>query len=196
MITFTAVGYGYEHEWEVFINSLLLQTNNRWFCQLWNDGPDPIARAICTSYVEKYPNKFSYQENPKRRNKFGHDMRMRGLNSVATRYWSTQNVDNYLVPVFVEFTLAELEKGADLVVFPCVHNYANVDLKGCPPYSVLDTYPRKLQCDAGSFVVDAVLAKSVGWPSLQNTSDGDFINAIMEREPSWSKLSNVLMVHN
>ena len=196
MLTFTVVGYKYRYEWHCFINSLLLQTDDRWFCQLYNDGPDPVARDICESYIDQFPDKFTYTESPKRARKFGHNMRRDGLSKTVSKYWSTQNADNYLMPVFVDYTISALEKGNDLVVFPCVHNYANVDLNGSPPYSVLDTYPKRLKCDAGSFVISTERAQRVGWKSLENVADGIFIDSVMKNDPHWTKLPNVLMVHN
>lgn len=199
LLTFTVVGYEYEYEWHCFINSLLLQTDFRWTCQLWNDGPDDKAREICSSYIEEFPDHFSYTETSSRINDWGHSMRKMGLAITETPYWSTQNADNYLTPVFVEMTIDEMQKkNLDFLVFPCVHNYPNVNGRGTPPYSVLSVAPRKNRCDAGSMVVRTELAQKVGWNHFVEVADGLFIDEIMasKPKPNWGQLPNVLMVHN
>lgn len=198
-ITFTVVGYRYSYEWHVFINSLLLQTDARWKCDIWHDGRDDESAAICSQYVAEYPSKFTYNETPKRINDWGHSMRDIGLKNASTKYWSTQNADNYLMPTFVEYTLEALEsRNLDMVIFPCVHNYPNVNPPKSPPYSVLKVAPKANRCDAGSLVIRTKLAQKVGWNHRYNQADGAFINEVMASRPPPNvvTLPNVLMVHN
>lgn len=203
-ITFTVVGYEYTYEWELFINCLLLQTDSRWQCQLINDGPDDIAKKICSKYVRLYPDKFKFFTSEQRINDWGHSLRNLGLNMANTKYWSTQNADNYLMPTFVEYVLSEFEnsnkngKPIDIVLFPCVHNYANINNRLDPPYSVLDVSPQKNRCDAGSFVMRTEIAQTVGWNHTFNEADGAFIEDIMSLRPApiVSTLPNIIMVHN
>lgn len=197
LLTITTVGYGYTWEWEVFCGSLILQTDERWFCQLINDGPDPMARAICQRYVKEFPDNFSYQETPKRFNDYGHSLRAIGLAEAETPYWCTQNADNYLVPRFVELTMEAMQtRGWDFCIFPCVHNYENVNGGGEPPYTVLKVQPRTHRCDAGSMVLLTELAQQVGWNHRHETADGSFITEVMLKHPKVGRLDNVLMVHN
>ena len=199
LLTITAVGYHYHFEWEVFLNSLLLQTDPRWKCDIWNDGPDKIAEKICMEYVNEYPNYFTFRCTPERLNNWGHGMRIMGLAETETKYWATQNADNYLAPTYVEYALKALEKqNADLVIFPCVHNYENVNGQGTPPYSVLKVAPKKNRCDAGSMIVKTELAQKVGWNHTVEIADGFFIDEIMASQPRPKvvTLPNVLMVHN
>lgn len=197
-ITFTVVGYQYHFEWEVFINCLLLQTDPRWKCDIWHDGPDKDSESICQRYVREYPQYFTYNETPERLNDWGHSMRDIGLKNAQTKYWSTQNADNYLMPTFVEYTLEALEQGIDMVIFPCVHNYVNVNPPKSPPYSVLRVAPKANRCDAGSLVIRTDLAQQVGWNHRYNEADGAFINEVMSSRPRPKvvTLPNVLMVHN
>lgn len=198
-VTVTVVGYGFTHEWHVVINSLLMQTDDRWFAQLINDGPDPRARAICEPYVAAHPDHLCYVETPERFNNWGHSLRRLGLAATTTPLWATQNADNYVVPRYVELVLDAFEQTrARLVIFPCVHNYERINKPSDPPYSVLQVAPRRNRCDAGTIVIDTALARKVGWLSLDQNSDGDFIEAIMERrpQPRCAVLKNVLMVHN
>jgi hypothetical protein len=201
-ITFTVVGYEYQHEWEMFINCLLLQTDSRWKCQLINDGPDSVAKRICSKYVKLYPDKFEFLTTKERINDWGHSLRSLGLGMADTKYWSTQNADNYLIPTFVEYVLSEFEhfstnrKIPDMVIFPCVHNYPNINNRGDPPYTVLNVSPRRNRCDAGSFVMRTEIAQSVGWNHTFNEADGAFIEDVMKLKPVVSTLPNILMVHN
>ena len=199
LLTITVVGYHYVSEWEVFINSLLLQTDDRWRCDIWNDGPDSIAEKICMKYVDQYPEHFTFRCTPTRFNDWGHSMRMLGLAETDTKYWATQNADNYLMPTYVEYTLTALEnENLDLVIFPCVHNYPNVNGRQAPPYMVLDVAPRKNRCDAGTMVLKTRLAQKVGWNHTVEIADGLFIDEIMQTRPSpkVQTLPNILMVHN
>jgi hypothetical protein len=199
-ITFTVVGYKYNYEWELFINCLLLQTDPRWKCQLINDGPDPIAKKVCSRYVDEFPDKFEYSFTNQRINDWGHSLRDVGLKQADTMYWSTQNADNYLMPTFVEYNLEAFKtRECDMTIFPCVHNYTNINPpKKSPPYCVLDVAPKANRCDAGSMVIKTELAQSVGWNHRFNQADGAFIEDIMKLNPMPRvyKLPNILMVHN
>jgi len=199
-ITITVVGYGFEAEWHIIVNSLLLQTDNRWFAHLINDGPDPRARLICGSYADRYPEHFAYAETPERHNNWGHSLRRHGIAATTTAFWATQNADNYLMPRYVEFVLDAFDRTrAKLVIFPCVHNYERINRPSDPAYSVLQVAPKRNRCDAGSLVVTSRIAKRVGWRNLDANSDGDFIEDVMASSippPRCAVLKNVLMVHN
>lgn len=198
-LTITVVGYGFTHEWHVIINSLLLQTDDRWFAQLINDGPGDEARAICERYVSAHPDRLCYAETPIRHNDYGHSLRRVGLAAATTPLWATQNADNYLMPRYVELVLAAFDQSpANLILFPCVHNYEHVNRRGDPPYTVLNVTPRRNRCDAGTIVIESDLARRVGWRSLDKNSDGDFIEDVMavRPQPRCGIIKNVLMVHN
>lgn len=223
-LTLTIVGYGFEAEWHIIINSLLMQrrftsppvpTNptpptepeDRWVAQLINDGPDLRAREICLPYVAAHPNQLVYLETPQRFNDWGHTLRILGLERATTEFWATTNADNYLMPSYVDLLLAGFDaplitpfgaQPADLVLTPMVHNYANVNNRQDPPYSVLEVEPRRNRCDAGSLAVRTSLAKDVGWRSLASAADGDFIEDLMRHRPTPKvvTLPNVLAVHN
>lgn len=191
-LTITVVGFGYEAEWHIMINSLLAQTDDRWVAHLINDGPDKTARKVCESYPDP---RLTYIETPERINDWGHSLRVLGLSLAETPLWATQNADNYVVPRYVELTV-EAAAHADLVIFPCVHSYENVNRRGDPPYTVLNVAPRRNRCDAGTIVARTSLAQGVGWRSLDKNSDGDFIEDLMATAPRLATLPNVLMVHN
>lgn len=222
-LTFTIVGYGFEAEWHVIINSLLMQrrfteppepTNptpptvpeDRWVAQLINDGPDPVARRVCMPYVEQYPDRLVYLETPQRFNDWGHTLRILGLARTATPWWNTQNADNYLMPSMVDLTLRQAETRMttpmgplppQIVLFDAVHNYANVNNRQDPPYSVLEVEARRNRCDAGSFIVDTRLAQEVEWRSLASDSDGQFITDLVRAHARVTKVpGSILMAHN
>lgn len=204
-LTITVVGYGMVHEWHQIINALLLQTDDRWVAQLINDGPDRGAEAICSTYVDAYPDRLAYLETRIRLNDWGHTLRAIGLAHTHTEWWATQNADNYVCPRYVEMTLAagdehhpDAADPTDMVIFPIVHNYTNVNNRKDPAYSVLEVAPRRNRCDAGSLIVRTTLATQIGWPSLAKNSDGDFIEALMKTRPipKVATLPNVLVVHN
>lgn len=197
LLTLSVVGYNYKYEWVSFIHSMLLQHDDRWFVQLLNDGPDPAAREICAPYVEEFPHHFSYTETEVRFDDFGHSLRQDGLTRCETKYWGTNNADNYLAPKYVEFVLQAMEeRHLQMLVFPCVHNYANVNGHGTPPYSILDVAPKRTRCDAGTMIIQTSLAQEVGWNHRFNEADGAFIDDVMTRGVVWGQIPNVLMVHN
>ena len=204
LLTITAVGFEYYAEWMQFIACLQLQTDPRWVCQLINDGPDDRARGL-VELLTGHDRRFTWGETSHRYNDWGHSLRAIGLERATTPYWCTQNADNYLTPAFVELILAEFatvrasargDIPSDVVLFDCVHNYPNVNARRDPPYSVLDVSLRRNRCDAGTIALRTDLAKQVGWQSVDENSDGDFVEDIRRANPIVWKIPNVLMVHN
>lgn len=222
LITFVVVGYAFDAEWHIMINSLLMQRRftstpspsnptpptvpeDRWVAYLINDGPDTDAERICSEYVFRHPGHFVYVETPTRFNDWGHTLRGLGLDRCRTPYFCTQNADNYLTPMFVASVIEGFEEPLltplgrahpDVVVFDIVHNYANVNNGGEPPYSVLDVSGRRNRCDAGSMVVRTAVAQNVGWRSLAADSDGTFIDDLVRAHAKVHKIPGVLAVHN
>lgn len=222
-LTFTIVGYGFEAEWHIIINSLLMQrryttpavaTNptpptvpeDRWVAQLINDGADPVARRVCMPYIERYPDRLVYLETKDRFNDWGHTLRILGLARTTTPWWCTQNADNYLMPGMVDLVLGQAEQNLltpmgpltpHVVLFDVVHNYANVNDRKDPPYSVLEVEARRNRCDAGSFIVDTAFAQQVEWRSLASDADGHFITDLVRAHARVSKVpGSILMAHN
>lgn len=198
LLTLTVVGYEYREQWRQFIACMKLQTDPRWRCQLINDGPDPEARAIVEPLIAN-DYRFSWDESPERANCWGHNLRVIGLEATTTPYWGTQNADNYLMPAFVETILgAMVGEPYTVCIYPCVHNYPNVNGRPGPPWQVLLVSLRRNRCDAGTIVVRTELARKVGWRSLDANSDGDFVDDVRRSLPAprIRQLEEILVVHN
>lgn len=203
MTELTIIGVTYYHglKLDLFVESVLLQTSPDWCLRVYHDGPgDDAYKKTTDRFLDVGSEKrLSFSTSKERFNDYGHSLREWGLRYVDSEYVNFQNCDNYLMPRMVEILLAQATRqDLDLLVFPIVHNYPNVNFRNDPPYSVLDVRPALYCCDAGSFIIRTKIAKEVGWNSKAYAADGIFIEEVMKSGlvKKWSKCPSILMVHN
>lgn len=210
LLTINAVTYGHtESQLRCFIESVKLQSDARWHLNIWHDGPAPIMsddNNFDLSAARTQKCLFEYRDDPrvqiifvdKRYNDWGHSLRELSIQATGTKYWNTQNCDNYLCPRFVEMFLYKMET-EDLAFAWCnmVHNYAGAAF-GLPPYCMLDSQPRQDHIDVANWVIRTDVLRDLGFPFRSRGADGEFIEYMMRRMPTIAKgkLDSLLLVHN
>ncbi|MDE6055536.1 MAG: glycosyltransferase family 2 protein [Lachnospiraceae bacterium] len=105
-ITFVVPAYNVADTIQRTIDSILNQTDDRYFIVIVNDGSTDNTDEICLTYSKKYPDKITYisQEN---RGLGG--ARNRGMDMVKTEYVSFLDSDDWLMPEYVERINQQLE---------------------------------------------------------------------------------------
>lgn len=200
LLTIDAVTFNHTPEQlHVFLGSLAVQTDKRFHCNLWHDGPAPThVREVANIYINKFPELFTFKETPDRLGKWGHNLRSMGLMGCQTKYWKSDNADNYVMPRMVEFCLDVAEGiNLDLLLYPICHSYPGVNGRNDAPYSVLEVAPCLNRFDASSFIVRTDRAKEVGWGQEHSHEDGIFVNMLMRLDNiRWDKLQSIMGVHN
>lgn len=221
LLTIIACTYGHSiYQLRVFLDSLMIQTDSRWICHLFHDGPagpnDGFSRLICDEYyetnwygqyeindnddfIETKPKKIWIHSSKERMNQYGHDLRAWGLTEFTnTEFVTFTNADNYYTPRFVELMLKkQAETNADFVFCDILHNYANICFGG-PEYSVLDTKIAINHIDIASFICRSNIAKAVGFSSRDFAADWHFIRDYFNAKPNLkaAKVNSCLLVHN
>lgn len=194
MLTIAAASFQHDRKLDIFINSVLDQTDQRFTLKIYHDGPvDKETKAICDRL------EVPLIQTATRANQYGHNLRELALKECETEWLNWTNGDNYLVPKYVELMLAAADNKVDLVYCDLLHSYPNVNFDGKGPYNVLNSFPTVDRIDFANFIVRTEKAKQIGFPFRDYGADGTFINQFMAHY--WTgdnviKVNSVLAVHN
>lgn len=190
MITFIATAYNERNEINVFLNSLLTQTNKNWKCVVYSDTDNEFIRNVINNLND---DRVSYKSSETQQGYWGHYSRIDALNNlVDTDYVVQTSVQDYYTPNFVQDIENVINQyKADFIYFDCVHNHFN--------YDVLRTELRRTRIDWGCFVMKTSKAKNVGinHPKSEHC-DGIFVEESIRKYPNMRvvKINKVLTVHN
>lgn len=187
MITFVSTAYKEKKEANIFLNSLLLQTNENWKCIICCDGKNEYIENIVKNinderikiHLENKPNGF-----------WGHKNRKFALeNLVDTDFIIQTSIQDYYCPITVS-SILDLSNSFDFIYFNCIHNHQN--------YRVLNSLIRANSIDWGSFAVRTEIAKKVGIFDIESgCCDGIFAERCgVYPNIRIFKLDKVLTVHN
>ena len=152
----------------IMIDSFLLQTNPRWTLHVIHDGPMPqdIKDVVDLPQYKDY--RISFSETAEVNGHWGHPNRKFMLGQIPLNHHDfvlITNDDNYYVPKFVEYFLAEGNKeDVGFVYCDTVHSYYQ--------YNVLNTVVKENQIDMGSFMVKLDVARHIGFNHIHLSADG------------------------
>lgn len=186
---------------DLIINSLLCQSSNDWTLYMVHDGPNPE----CREWVEDFQDhRVKYRESATRTGFWGHYNRRWLLDEVNTKWVTWGNADNYYCPPYVEWLTDFGDRdNLDVVLTNVAHNYANVNGRNDPQYSVLEAGFGINRVDFISFIIRTELVRKVGINHPEFTGcDGMIIEDLKawsvanNYTPRWQVAPHVLAVHN
>ena len=184
LITFVATSHKETIEAHQFISSLLLQTNPRWKCIIYNDGENNYIKNLVENFNDK---RIKYIETKTPKKFWGHYNRIDALNYVETEYVIQTSIQDYYTPNTVEQILKH--RGTDFIYFDCLHNHFF--------YEILKTKPIICRIDWGCFALKTELEKNIGINHPENQyCDGLFVEECFRRGISNVKIDLVMTIHN
>lgn len=172
-IKIIAVTYYQTTELEVFIGSLLLQTNPNWDIEIWHDGSSPLSvREIIARHSDDPRIKFIC--TLERNGVWGHLSRksaLSGLMGEDDDLVLLTNADNYYCPGFVDQILKAYQSKPEigLVYTDCIHSHFQWDYHRSEPVEG--------KIDLGAACIRYDIAKSVGFRWTHYSADGAYIEA-------------------
>lgn len=187
MITFVATTYKETIDAYQFISCLLLQTDSRWKCIIYCDGPNEYVRDVVNKFNDE---RIKIVESPTSTGFWGHYNRKDALyNHVDTEYVIQTSIQDYYTPNTVSELMNSLNT-FDIVLFNCIHNHFF--------YNVLDSQPINRRVDWGSFVIKTNIAKEVNYNHIESDNcDGLFVvDCTKYPKIKIGKLNKILTVHN
>jgi hypothetical protein len=187
MISFVTAAYKETVEADVFINSLLLQTNPNWECIIYCDEPNEYIKNCIKKCGDS---RVRYFQNEKSKGFWGHANRKYALENLVEGDFVLQaSIQDYYLPITVE-CINNLSKDFDFIFFNCIHNGMG--------YEILNSEPRICGIDWGSFAVRTSLAKKVGIEKVESrVTDGIFVENIFKVENvRYHKINKILTIHN
>lgn len=187
MITFVATAYNEKHESYQFISSLILQSDPRWKCIIYCDGPNQYIKDSVSFFND---NRITLIENETTKGKWGHPNRKVALETlVDTEFIIQTSIQDYYTPNTVSEILS-VPNEYDFIYYNSLHNHYQ--------HAVLYTVPIVDKIDWGCFAVKTDIAKQVGINNVNSDRcDGLFVQDCF-KIPNLSsyKINKILTVHN
>lgn len=176
--------------------SIAAQTYTNWRVKIVHDGPcqqpnatqnelvhDPRVEFICT------PERKLQHGHPHRREQALAPFSHKDDGPALPEYLVFTNDDNYYMPVFLEWLLAEATGlSSDFVYCDMIHSHRM--------WQHFITMPKKGRIDLGSFLVHRSLVEKVPWTDFSFSGDGTYIEALVAAAKRVRKLDATLFVHN
>lgn len=189
MITFIATTYKETLEAQIFINSLLLQTDPNWKCIIFADGGNKYVEELITKINDP---RFKYYESEKVKGCWGNANRKHALDWIVDTDFVAPgaSIQDYYVPSMVQEVNKYLGQ-YDFVYFDCIHHSKK--------YETLDTKLRAGEIDWGSFVLKTSIAKETDITDFCNhLTDGLFVERCLAKHPDLKhfKIKKSLFIHN
>lgn len=185
LVTFIVITYKEEWEPYMFIGMLKCLKSPDWKAIIWHDGPNERTRKIVESFKDE---RIIYMEG-ENRGAWGCYNRIDALNMVESEYVIQTTIQEYYVPVLLDFIRENSEH--DFIYWPCVHHHYQ--------YGLLETTPIRLKIDWSNFAIRTDIAKKVGIKNPTSyIADGEFVEDVMNSGlvKSLIKLDKVLNVKN
>ena len=189
-----AVAYERYIPMEVFIRSIVLQTNANWTLHLVYDGPAPDKiNDIVTPFLNDQ--RIHFYESPERYQKYGHPNRKSMLQTIKCNprdFILMGNDDNYHIIRMVEFVLASAKFNTGLIYWDCVHSHMDYDLHVS---QLAENF-----IDMACFAVRADVAKETGFLWDHFSADGKYAEECAKmcnkKRLKIVKINKPLTVHN
>ncbi len=172
------------HAYHALCHSLLAQT---YPCSIhvWHDGPYESSQKPRPPGVVWY-------ETEERKQQFGHAHRqgaIERLMSQGCEWIGLTNQDNYYVPTYLEWMVAEAqEKKAEFVYCDCVHSHKK--------WKPLSAQVRRGHIDLGSFLVHRSVAAKIKFDKFTFAGDWDYISRLVRAAKRHAHVAASLFVHN
>jgi hypothetical protein len=189
------------HQIRQFIAGLYCQTDPNWKCKIFydvNQENDPKIHYTLDEFGVDYDYSMGHKDYDRRiefvfvnpaLGQYGNPNRWRGVLETDTEWLTHTNVDNQMIPRFVE-TLREHKEDCEVLAFPILHSYANGKF-----YEVLDPIPRVGDIDYCSFMIKTDLMKQIGFPAPEWSGCDGLIAEKAAELGRWKTIRACLSVH-
>lgn len=174
------------------VNAFRCQTYDHWMMEVTHDGPlvtNDLSRDV---YALHEPGKVEVVCTTERKKQFGHPNRQDAIErllSTGCEWIGLTNDDNYYVPVYLEWMLAEAQaKQADFVYCDCVHSHKT--------WKPLPALPKRGHIDLGSFLVRKSLVEKIKFDKFTFAGDWDYISRLLAASKRFAHVAGTLFVHN
>lgn len=189
-ITFIAPAYNEEVYNRHLIDSLMMQTDDRWNCIIYHNGANNKMREWVESYND---NRLIYKESPTNTGHGGCYNRIEALGHVTTSHVIQTSIQDYYLKWAVELILRRLEEtNADMCFWDSINHLSG--------YEVLNTKLELSYIDWGNFCWPVEIARAIGVPKIEEsiTNDWEAIRKGLRenRLKKLTKIANILTIHN
>ena len=188
-----AVTYNQDESLKCFINSIKSQINSNWKLFIIHDGLNEMLKKDLrdNNYLN---NNIIFIEYPERTGDYGHFLRKWGIeNLLNNEYTLITNGDNYYTPNMVEEIL---NRNADFIYFDCVHSHTTEINYNKSSYGFMNCKLSINNIDIGCVAIKTNIVKKAGFNFSGFTADWDYINNILQLNPSIEKIDKILFIHN
>jgi hypothetical protein len=184
MLHIIAVAYERPIPMRIFIDCLLIQTDQNWRLYIMYDGPAPQdIQEVIGLYKDP---RIKFYCSRKRNQNFGHPnrrMMLEKLHGENDDFVLLTNEDNYYIPSFIECMMQQATRTIGLVYCDTIHSHFQYTL-----------HKSELKCgyiDMGAFIVRYPIAKSVGFRYDDFAADGMYA----EECANACKINNLDIIH-
>lgn len=188
LVSMVIATYQQGDELACLLYSLRAQTYPNWEALVIHDGPKAEWRKEWEKISIPFDPRIKLIDTPVHEGRWGHPHRQWGISQARGEYICLSNGDNYYVPVFFEWMLYEMQKGADFVHCYMVHSHKR--------YADFHTIPLKTKIDLGAWMGHHSIVKSTPWTDYGFAGDGTFIEAVAGKAKKISCIPAFLFVHN
>lgn len=189
MIEFVIPTYNSPDKLMVILQSLIVQTDDRWIAHVVIDGMTNEYRYVKDIYQNNPKIRFSHIEGPNK--DWGHTARNYGLSKAQEEWMVMTGDDNYYVPTFVSEMLNQSD-GKHFVYCDMVHNHFG--------YMAVRSDIKLGQIDIGNMMFKPKLAEGIELDKTDYNADWTFINRYRTKHwfesDGFYKVNKVLYVHN
>ena len=174
---------------KLILQSLVLQTNLNWICNVVIDGLTTEYREVKDMYQDEERVRFSHVDGPN--NDWGHSGRNYGLDNSREEWVVMSGDDNYYTPTFVDNFLNLARYNVDFVYCDMVHDMKRDDYQ---------PIPSKLQLgwiDIGNVMFRRSVIGDLRLKKDSYDADWKFIDYITTNKTKRiKKINKILYVHN
>lgn len=176
------------------VASLRAQTYANWQAVVMHDGPYPHHNGMLDFVTEiEADSRVKVHEAEQRKQDFGHHHRQTTTHRLlgdGCEWVLHTNQDNYYIPVFLEWLLAEAQaKQTPFVYCDFVRSHKQ--------WVTHASKPKRGQLDLGGFIAHKSIVEKVKFDRVGFDADGDYINRLVQAaRGKVAKVPATLFVHN
>jgi hypothetical protein len=185
----------------VLVPSLLAQSYHNWKAYICHDGPVKHTPMLPDFVRASTCGRVAFTCSEERMNCYGHNLREDMLKNPVlgtSDLVLITNGDNYYLPNFLQDMIQPfISSGKRKEDYP-VAAYCGFMLHNYFGYPMMETGLECGKIDIGCMIVRTEIAREVGWPSYEHSSDWIYIEKIMSifGADRIKKVDHQLLIHN
>ena len=168
------------------------QTYTHWKLDITHDGPYDRRFVNWVDQVDANDGRVVVRETPERKQQFGHPHRQAAIDRLMAsgcEWIGLTNQDNYYVPTYLEWMVAEAQaKKAQLVYCDFVSSHKM--------WKYVPTELRRGNVDLGGFLAHRSIVEKIKFDKFTFAGDWDYISRLRGAAKVVAKVNAVLYTHN